>query len=135
VLAIGSPCGLGQPVTSGIISAKARGIGAAGGATFLQTDASINPGNSGGPLVNVHGQVIGINSLIVGRGQGIGFAIPSNMAVALGQQIIAHPNPNPPPKPPAPAPEVLLPATLNPWYAVAAVSAAFVAAIALVRRR
>src|SRR6266581_7015577 len=80
VLAIGSPLGLQQTVTAGIISAKARQIGQGPFDDFLQTDAAINPGNSGGPLVNMQAEVIGINSAIVASGQGIGFAIPSNLA-------------------------------------------------------
>ena len=80
VLAIGSPFGLQQTVTAGIISAKARQIGHGPFDDFLQTDAAINPGNSGGPLVNMQAEVIGINSAIIATGQGIGFAIPSNLA-------------------------------------------------------
>jgi serine protease Do len=80
VVAIGNPFGLSHTVTAGIISAKGRSIGAAGTYTdFLQPDASINPGNSGGPLLNMQGKVIGINTAIVPQGQGIGFAIPSDM--------------------------------------------------------
>src|SRR6059036_1034408 len=80
VLAVGSPFGLQATVTAGIISAKARQIGQGPFDDFLQTDAAINPGNSGGPLVNMQGEVIGINTAIVAGGSGIGFAIPSNMA-------------------------------------------------------
>jgi serine protease Do len=80
VLAVGNPFGLENTVTSGIISAKQRNIGAGPYDDFLQTDASINPGNSGGPLVNLDGEVIGINTAIVATGQGIGFAIPANLA-------------------------------------------------------
>jgi len=80
VIAVGSPFGLQATVTAGIISAKARQIGQGPFDDFLQTDAAINPGNSGGPLVNMHGEVIGINTAIVAGGSGIGFAIPSNMA-------------------------------------------------------
>jgi serine protease Do len=80
VIAVGSPFGLQSTVTAGIISAKARQIGAGPFDDFLQTDAAINPGNSGGPLVNMQGEVIGINTAIVAHGSGIGFAIPSNMA-------------------------------------------------------
>src|SRR3989441_1249705 len=80
VLAVGSPFGLQATVTAGIISAKARQIGQGPFHHFLQTDAAINPGNSGGPLVNMQGEVIGINTAIVAGGSGIGFAIPSNMA-------------------------------------------------------
>jgi serine protease Do len=80
VIAVGSPFGLQSTVTAGIISAKARQIGQGPFDDFLQTDAAINPGNSGGPLVNMQGEVIGINTAIVALGSGIGFAIPSNMA-------------------------------------------------------
>ena len=80
VLAIGNPFGLEQTVTAGIVSAKGRVIGAGPYDDFIQTDASINPGNSGGPLFNMEGKVIGINTAIVAQGQGIGFAIPVNMA-------------------------------------------------------
>ncbi len=82
VLAIGAPEGLPQTVTSGIISAKGR-VAGADGESFLQTDAAINPGNSGGPLVNMRGEVIGINTAIIspiGMNAGIGLAIPSNVA-------------------------------------------------------
>jgi serine protease Do len=78
VVAIGSPFGLEQTVTAGIISAKGRTIGSGPYDNFIQTDASINPGNSGGPLINTKGEVIGINTAIVASGQGIGFAIPIN---------------------------------------------------------
>lgn len=87
VLAVGNPFGLSHTVTQGIISAKARVIGAGPYDDFLQTDASINPGNSGGPLVNLKGEVVGINSAIVATGQGIGFAIPSNMAKSIIPQL------------------------------------------------
>lgn len=80
VLAIGNPFGLEQTVTSGIVSAKGRVIGSGPYDNFIQTDASINPGNSGGPLFNLEGKVVGINTAIVAHGQGIGFAIPVNMA-------------------------------------------------------
>lgn len=80
VIAIGNPFGLDATVTAGIISAKGRVIGAGPYDNFIQTDASINPGNSGGPLFNMEGKVIGINTAIVAQGQGIGFAIPINMA-------------------------------------------------------
>ncbi len=80
VLAIGNPFGLEETVTQGIISATGRVIGSGPYDNFLQTDAPINPGNSGGPLINLSGEVIGINSAIIQSGQGIGFAIPSNMA-------------------------------------------------------
>ncbi|WP_428566892.1 MAG: DegQ family serine endoprotease [Solidesulfovibrio sp. DCME] len=80
VLAIGNPFGLENTVTLGIVSAKGRIIGAGPFDNFIQTDASINPGNSGGPLIDLEGKVVGINTAIVASGQGIGFAIPSNMA-------------------------------------------------------
>jgi len=80
VFAIGNPFGLDHTVTAGIISAKGRMLGAGPYDNFLQTDASINPGNSGGPLFNMAGKVVGINTAIVAQGQGIGFAIPINMA-------------------------------------------------------
>jgi serine protease Do len=80
VMAIGNPFGLSQTVTAGIISAQGRVIGSGPYDDFIQTDASINPGNSGGPLFNAQGEVIGINTAIVAGGQGIGFAIPVNMA-------------------------------------------------------
>ena len=86
VLAVGSPFGLEQTVTAGIVSAKGRFIGAGPYDDFIQTDASINPGNSGGPLLNMNGEVVGINTAIVAQGQGIGFAIP----VSLAQSIIAQ---------------------------------------------
>jgi serine protease Do len=87
VVAIGSPFGLEQTVTQGIVSAKGRSIGAGPYDDFIQTDASINPGNSGGPLLNLQGEVIGINTAIVARGQGIGFAIPINMARDIVSQL------------------------------------------------
>jgi serine protease Do len=87
VVAIGNPFGLEQTVTAGIISAKGRVIGAGPYDDFLQTDASINPGNSGGPLFDLKGDVVGINTAIVAGGQGIGFAIPVNMAKALLPQL------------------------------------------------
>ncbi|PYN72597.1 MAG: peptidase [Candidatus Rokuibacteriota bacterium] len=80
VLAVGSPFGLQATVTAGIISAKARQLDQGPFDDFLQTDAAINPGNSGGPLVNMQGEVVGINTAIVAGASGIGFAIPSNMA-------------------------------------------------------
>ncbi|MFQ5645396.1 MAG: DegQ family serine endoprotease [bacterium] len=80
VMAIGNPFGLDHTVTTGIISAKGRVIGAGPYDDFIQTDASINPGNSGGPLFNLAGEVVGINTAILQSGQGIGFAIPINMA-------------------------------------------------------
>ncbi len=80
VLAVGNPFGLENTVTQGILSARGRELGAGPFDSFLQTDAPINPGNSGGPLVNLKGEVIGINSAIIASGQGLGFAIPSNIA-------------------------------------------------------
>ena len=87
VVAIGSPFGLEQTVTAGIVSAKGRVIGAGPYDDFIQTDASINPGNSGGPLLNMAGEVVGINTAIIARGQGIGFAIPINMAQGIVAQL------------------------------------------------
>lgn len=93
-IAIGNPFGLGQTVTSGIISAMERsGLGIEGYENFIQTDASINPGNSGGALVNLRGELIGINTAIFsksGGNIGIGFAIPINMANDIMQQLISH---------------------------------------------
>lgn len=91
VLAVGAPFGLQETVTAGIISAKSRGIGITERADFLQTDAAINPGNSGGPLVNLHGEVIGINTAIStsgGGNEGIGFAVPVNQAKWVSDQLI-----------------------------------------------
>jgi serine protease Do len=93
VLAIGSPFGLQQTVTAGIISAKGRSIGQGPFDDFLQTDAAINPGNSGGPLVNMSGEVVGINSAILSRSGGnvgIGFSIPSNMAKRIYTELVAR---------------------------------------------
>jgi serine protease Do len=87
VLAIGSPFGLEQTVTAGIVSAKGRVIGSGPYDNFIQTDASINPGNSGGPLINMKGEVVGINTAIIAGGQGIGFAIPINMAKEISSQL------------------------------------------------
>jgi serine protease Do len=87
VLAIGNPFGLSETVTVGIVSAKGRVIGAGPYDDFIQTDASINPGNSGGPLFNFLGEVVGINTAIVTTGQGIGFAIPINMAKEILPQL------------------------------------------------
>ncbi|MDD2276774.1 MAG: Do family serine endopeptidase [Smithellaceae bacterium] len=83
VFTIGNPLGLNHTITAGIISAKGRVIGAGPYDNFIQTDASINPGNSGGPLCNLQGEVIGINTAIVAQAQGIGFAIPINMAKSI----------------------------------------------------
>ena len=87
VVAIGSPFGLERTVTAGIVSAKGRVIGSGPYDDFIQTDASINPGNSGGPLLNLKGEVIGINTAIVATGQGIGFAIPINLAKGVIAQL------------------------------------------------
>ena len=87
VMAIGNPFGLSQTVTAGIVSAKGRVIGNGPYDDFIQTDASINPGNSGGPLFNADGKVIGINTAIIAGGQGIGFAIPINMAKGIISQL------------------------------------------------
>jgi Do/DeqQ family serine protease len=88
-IAIGNPFGLDQTVTVGVISATGRAdVGIATFENFIQTDASINPGNSGGPLVNLKGEVIGINTAIVAAGQGIGFAIPANMARRVTTQLV-----------------------------------------------
>jgi Do/DeqQ family serine protease len=94
VLAIGNPFGLGQTVTSGIVSALGRsGLGIEGYEDFIQTDASINPGNSGGPLVNLHGECVGINTAILAPGGGnigIGFAVPVNMARRVMDQLTRY---------------------------------------------
>ncbi len=87
VVAIGNPFGLELTVTSGIISAKARVIGATPFDDFLQTDAAINPGNSGGPLFDLRGRVIGVNTAIVASGQGIGFAVPIDLIKSLLPQL------------------------------------------------
>ncbi|QAU25049.1 Do family serine endopeptidase [Dyella sp. M7H15-1] len=94
VVAVGDPFGLGQTVTSGIVSAlKRSGLGGSSFQNFIQTDASINPGNSGGALVNLRGELIGINTMILspsGGNVGIGFAIPTDIASSVMQQLIAH---------------------------------------------
>src|ERR1700730_2869469 len=93
VLAIGSPFGLQATVTAGIVSAQDRGNVGRQFQHFLQTDAAINPGNSGGPLVDMAGEVVGINTAIMtgGRGyEGVGFALPSNMAISVYNQIVQH---------------------------------------------
>lgn len=94
VVAIGNPFGLGQTVTSGIVSALGRaGLGIEGYENFIQTDASINPGNSGGALVNLKGELIGINTAILapsGGNVGIGFAIPSNMVMNIKESLVKH---------------------------------------------
>jgi serine protease Do/serine protease DegQ len=94
VIAIGNPFGLGQTVTSGIVSALGRtGLNIYGYEDFIQTDASINPGNSGGALINLKGELIGINSVIIGPSGGnvgIGFAVPSNMAKSVVEQLAEY---------------------------------------------
>ncbi len=92
-VAIGSPFGLETSVTAGIVSATGRDVGPGQFQRFIQTDAAINPGNSGGPLININGEVIGVNTMIAtqsGGYQGIGFALPVNMAVKVYNQIIQH---------------------------------------------
>ena len=90
VIAIGNPFGLGGTVTAGIVSARNRNIGMARYEDFIQTDASINSGNSGGPLFNMKGEVVGINTAILGQSGsiGIGFAIPSNSAKLVIDQLL-----------------------------------------------
>ncbi len=88
-IAIGNPYGLERTVTVGVISALRRAIGITQYESFIQTDAAINPGNSGGPLVNIKGEVIGINTAILAEGQGLGFAIPINLAKWVADQLIA----------------------------------------------
>ena len=94
VIAIGNPFGLGQTVTSGIVSALGRsGINVEGYEDFIQTDASINPGNSGGALVNLHGELVGVNTAIIGPSGGnvgIGFAVPVSIATAVMDQLARH---------------------------------------------
>ena len=92
-IAIGNPFGLDRTVTVGVVSATGRSnMGIETYEDFIQTDASINPGNSGGPLLNIYGEVIGINTAIVAAGQGIGFAIPVNMAKQVVSQLISKGN-------------------------------------------
>ncbi|OGU11619.1 MAG: peptidase [Geobacteraceae bacterium GWC2_58_44] len=92
-VAIGNPFGLDRTVTVGVVSATGRSnMGIETYEDFIQTDASINPGNSGGPLLNIYGEVIGINTAIVAAGQGIGFAIPVNMAKQVVTQLISKGN-------------------------------------------
>ncbi len=92
-IAIGNPLGLDNTVTAGIISGTGRSSGVIGAADkrvrFIQTDAAINPGNSGGPLLNQRGEVVGINTAIIGSAQGLGFAIPINQAQKISSQLIA----------------------------------------------
>ena len=90
VVAIGSPLGLDHTVTAGIVSAKGRNIQSGSYDDFLQTDASINRGNSGGPLLNMNGDVVGINTAIAQRAQGIGFAIPSSLAQRIISDLRDH---------------------------------------------
>jgi serine protease Do len=89
VIAIGNPYGLERTLTFGVISALRRSIGITQYESFIQTDAPINPGNSGGPLINIRGEVIGINTAIVAEGQGLGFAIPINLAKWVADQLMA----------------------------------------------
>ncbi len=89
-LAIGNPFGLDSTLTVGVISATGRtDVGIEDYENFVQTDASINPGNSGGPLLNIYGEVVGVNTAIVASGQGIGFAIPINLAKLIADQLIS----------------------------------------------
>jgi len=91
VVAIGAPFGLSYTVTTGVLSAKDRGgIGMNLIEDYLQTDASINPGNSGGPLCTLAGEVLGINTMIIGKASGIGFAVPSNMAQKVAAQLLKN---------------------------------------------
>lgn len=93
VLALGQPFGLESTVTAGIISAKGRGIGLSASENHIQTDAAINPGNSGGPMVNLDGEVIGINTAISSRGggnDGVGFAVPINLASWVADQLVEN---------------------------------------------
>jgi serine protease Do len=90
VFAVGNPLGLQETVTQGIVSAKGRRALSEAANEFFQTDAAINPGNSGGPLVNLEGEIIGINNSISPQGQGIGFAIPSNTVRRVFESIRDH---------------------------------------------
>ncbi|MGY3453557.1 trypsin-like peptidase domain-containing protein [Bradyrhizobium sp. USDA 4353] len=94
VIAVGNPFGLGQTVTSGLVSALGRtGLGKQGYEDFIQTDAAINPGNSGGALINLRGELVGINTAIISPGGGnvgIGFAVPINMARRVMEQLVAN---------------------------------------------
>ena len=88
VIAIGNPLGLGTTVTTGIISAKSRYVDELGSyVDFIQTDAALNKGNSGGPLFNLSGEIVGVNTAIAARGQGIGFAIPINIAIGVIEEL------------------------------------------------
>ena len=89
VIAIGNPYGFSNTVTAGIVSAVGRTLGELGKKDLIQTDAAINPGNSGGPLININGEVIGINVAIVAQAQGIGFAIPINDAKEVRDDLIS----------------------------------------------
>ena len=89
VVAIGSPFGLGHSVTAGVLSAKGRAASGSGEG-FLQTDASISPGSSGGPLVNLDGLVVGISTMVAGQAGGVGFAVPSNVARRVADELLAH---------------------------------------------
>ena len=95
IFAIGDPFGIGETATMGIVSATGRGgLGIEGYEDFIQTDAAINPGNSGGAMIDLHGDLIGINTAILSGGgggnQGVGFAIPINMARTVMDQIVGH---------------------------------------------
>jgi serine protease Do len=87
VMAIGSPFGLEQTVTVGIVSGKGRSLGASPFDDFIQIDAPINPGNSGGPLINTQGEVVGINSMILAQGQGLGFSLPIDLVKTILPQL------------------------------------------------
>jgi len=87
VMAIGSPFGLEQSVTVGIVSAKGRSLGRSSFDDFIQIDAAINPGNSGGPLINTRGEVVGINSMILAQGQGLGFSLPIDLVKRILPQL------------------------------------------------
>ncbi|TMA52937.1 MAG: trypsin-like serine protease, partial [Deltaproteobacteria bacterium] len=88
----GNPFGLSHTVTTGVVSALNRSLNTDGRTyyDFIQTDASINPGNSGGPLLNIKGELVGINTAIYGKAQGIGFAIPISRAKRIVQELISH---------------------------------------------
>jgi len=94
VMAIGNPFGLSHTVTAGIVSAKGRVIGVGPYDNLIQTDAAINPGNSGGPLFNTKGEVVGINTLIIAKGQNLGFAVPMNMVKEVLPSIKAKGRPD-----------------------------------------